>query len=322
MYDTPIARIYNKLEEEIIFRRGKIRLGNKNPNKRYYLGFSYSGWGIYSFIFINLPQIAAAYERGLIPVIDAKNNFLSLFQDERDCGKENAWEYYFEQPVEEINLDDVYESKNVYIAPIPSKKILDWNTIDLFENPEVEIYKKWIKCYIRPRKEIKERADILFERNIGDERIMGGSIRAGYRYVEVAKTDNAKGHPRVADCDYYIEEIETLLNKWGYRKFFLGIDDREWYEKIKNHYGERCITIDRCYRHMFKNGSPILDLEEKNIEYKDKGIREISTEYILETLILSRLDSLYSCRGSQGIMALLMKEGDFSQIEIYDNGII
>ena len=72
------------------------------------------------------------------------------------------------------------------------------------------------------------------ERLFLGENIMGVSLRAGYRRHALLKQEIVKGHPKVADCEYYIKIIQQKMDEWGYDKFFLACDDREYTTKIFN----------------------------------------------------------------------------------------
>ena len=271
---------------------------------------------------LDLPQIVEADKRNLIPVIDCKNNYMEHLQNQDDAKVDNAWEYYFKQPIEWGNLDDVYNSKNVYISKIPNSDGHNWNEIQIGDNLLCKQYKEWLKKYIVPQREITYEVEHWLSNNVGEKKILGVSIRSGYCWVELLKKNNAKGHPRVMECEYYLDAVERIMNDWGYDEFVLGIDDREWCDKFKEKFGKRCLVRDRHYNHLFKDGKPLKDEMEIHCEIGTSERRQMTTEYVIETYILSHVDSLYACRGSQGIMAYLLKDGFFKHYEFSDNGLI
>ena len=81
-----------------------------------------------------IPQIEYAVRRKNIPIIDCRETYLPMIQDQENAGKENAWEYYFQQPIENYTLDEVYQSKHVVYVRKNAwgiKKSLSYNDIFL-----------------------------------------------------------------------------------------------------------------------------------------------------------------------------------------------
>lgn len=69
-------------------------------------------------------------------------------------------------------------------------------------------------------------------------------------------------HPKIAPCEKYIEIVEQKMKEWGgYDSIFLAIDDREYLEKFKRHFGEKCLWVNRRLKHFFKDDKPLDEKE-------------------------------------------------------------
>ena len=74
----------------------KMSYGNMNPNEIIYLikpDFQNGVEGLLSLIYRQLLYIAMAKNKGYIPYVDWKN-YKTQYYD----GKNNAWDFFFEQP--------------------------------------------------------------------------------------------------------------------------------------------------------------------------------------------------------------------------------
>ena len=299
----PVHMCANKLKAfSRRFAKTRFSYGQCNPDKVFHIIKSdTTSCGIFSLIFTSVfPYLEISEKKKYIPIVDYKNTaFLPLIQDEKDYGKDNPWEYYFEQPGGAYSLDEVYQSAKVEMGS-PDKygfKVTDWNAMMPMPTDKLMYWSQIANKYIRPTKEIAER--IRNEKNgllLDNEKIMGVSIRAGYRWQALLGNDLIKGHPMVRTCDYYIEMIRKKMEEWNYGRFFLACDDREYVTKIDSYFGGKCCHMDRKYNHYFANDIPVpYDNRDEIVrEYKGCTTREKTIEYIVETYLLASYDSLYT----------------------------
>ncbi len=125
-------------------------------------------------------------------------------------------------------------------------------------------------------------------------------------------------------AEEYASIIEKKMNDWGYKKVFLMVDDREYHDIIKEHFGGAFISVERPLAHFFENGEPIsncLPLEEKNNdlifnELKDVSSVEKTKSYLIETYLLSECSSLFCTPGSAQSFAYLLNGGRYRNIEV------
>lgn len=331
MFMTPIHSCINRLKKMKKMLNGKITktrysYGNQNQDKVFYVITSNADkCGIFSLILVNvLPFLEVSDAKGFVPAVDYQSElYLPMIQDKEDYGKENPWEYYFEQPGR-YGLDEIYKSAKVEIGNCYKYgwHEFQWgNKMPISEN-ELKYWNRIVNKYIRPTEEISkiiadEKKKLFWEK----EKILGVAIRAGYRRSAMLKDDIIKNHPKVATCEFYIEMIQKKMEEWGYDKFFLACEDREYVTKIEKYFENKCIHMNRRYIHMFHNDVPVDDMRELMCEYHGVGTRARNVEYIVETYLLAECDSLYCTINGGTQFAYIINGGKYNHLEIYNEGL-
>lgn len=298
--------------------------GKLNKNKKFYvIKYDRPECGIFSMIFHLVPQIEYAVRRNYIPIIDCRETHLPMIQNKENAGKENAWEYYFEQPLDNFSLDEVYHSKHVIYVRKNGwgfKQSLSYNDIPM-PDQDLRYWSSIFNKYLKLNAVLRER--IEYEKRIfpKDNKILGVSIRAGYRWGGLVKNPLYYQHPKVEECDAFIAEISRIMKEWNYDKFFLACDDREYSDRIANFFGDKCIRMNRPLLHFFENNLPIISVEERISEFKDYSTQKRTEDYIVETYLLSQCESLYACIGTGVQYAYVLNGGKYKHMLINDMGL-
>ena len=164
------------------FKSQKITYGEKNPDKNFWIiQVNTDVRGVFSIASGILESIEYLDANGYLPVVDLKNSYCGLIQPESRRGKENAWEYFFDQP-SSVSLDEVYSSRNVNISSeLPSEKA----RVILSGYPtllprEISYVSVLAKKYIRPSEQVKKYIDQLSEKIPKGEKILGVSLRVNF----------------------------------------------------------------------------------------------------------------------------------------------
>ncbi len=304
----------------------RYSFGKDNPDKTFFvLTCDAIANGLYSTIFYLLPFIEYADKNGYIPIIDLSKTYLPSIHDVGGKDIDNAWEYYYEQPVSEYTLEEVYRSKNVIIMVDSACKVdmPRWN--DLFPANEKVLHKwnDYIEKYIRLLPNLKERVDKEYlQLGFSNKKVLGVGIRAGYRAGMMRNESLYNGHPKVPTCEEIMDVVEQKMKMWGCDSIFLSCDDREYCEKIKKRFGNDCLCIERRLTHYFENDMPIeqTDIERYCIEKIGYSIKELTEEYIVETYLLARCNSFYSCIGGGAEFAYFVNGGKYEHLEVYNEG--
>lgn len=300
--------------------------GEVNADKRFYILRADSPYyGILTVYLGILNEIEWAVENGYIPMVDAKNNFLPLCQDEDKAYKENAWEYYFEQPVRGFSLEEVYQSKYVRLGwknlsfpdgerwmkkILTQEEIMRWNPI--------------VKKYMDFKPQIWESAHKFYSENkMSRHKVLGVVMRASFYRGELLKLKLFDGHPRQKSLQDCLDMVEKYKKEMECEYIFVSVEDREWAQTFKKKYGANCLLLERPLLHLFENGKVIERTEEIWKERKGVAIREYTEKYLVECGILSMCNSLLSYMGSSaGIVAQLHNGGAYENVKIYSEGTI
>ena len=89
---------YSRKRQKAKRKEKHTSYGNENPDKTFYItGVVDQRGGLFWMMLFNLHRIAYALEKGWVPVVDWQNQ-PNQYLENADLHKENAWEYYFEQP--------------------------------------------------------------------------------------------------------------------------------------------------------------------------------------------------------------------------------
>ncbi|MCM1251828.1 MAG: hypothetical protein NC321_03335 [Clostridium sp.] len=302
--------------------------GKKNKGKKFFLITSMltgSQCGLYSTILcIGLPYIDFAIKKGWIPVIDLREVRMPMLQDEDKFGIENPWEYYYKQPMDDVPVEEVYQSKCVRYAYYWGKKVkvLDWSIMFPPDEKTLKYWNNIITSYIRLNDALEDRIAVERNRIFGANRkVMGVGVRAGLGAGAMRNEKLYNGHPKQPTCEELMEIVEEKMKSWGYEYIFLSCDDREYFNKFVSRWGEKCCYVERSRLHFFENDEPVWENEKRNIEFENVTMREKNEEYIIETYLLAECNSGYLCRGGGTVFAYLLNNGKYEHVEIYDEGL-
>lgn len=323
--------VYKKLFRNFKLIKSRILIkthfcfGGKNADKVFFvISCKSKQMGLYSIILYVLPFIEYALKKGYIPVIDLKKYYIPMMQDTQREGLDNAWEYYYEQPIQKYSLDEVYESKHVILMVDEACRVRmpKWNTMFPTDEKTLKHWSSVINLYIRLNNKIQDRVNCEAKKIFScGMKVLGVGIRAGYRAGMMRKEALYNGHPKVPDCEYFINIIEQKMKEWNCDCLFLACDDREYLNRIKAYYGEKCLFIERRLKHYFINDMPVDDTEELLAEYDGSSIKETTEEYIIETYLLAQCNSLYSCIGGGSEFAYFVNGGKYEHVEVYNEGV-
>lgn len=343
-----ILKLYRKLIPEKVrraynigFQKLKTRYKNKramqihrygelNKDKTFYVIYSEwsQTWGLATTVSIVLNNIKYAVEHGWIPVVDLKRCYIPAIQNEEHRGKENAWEYYFEQPVPGYSLEDVYRSRHVILAPDKGQPYgsMDWKSMQDLSDEMYTPYFETVAKYVRIRPDILERAQeirkTLFGR-AGNSKILGIGMRAGLYWGEVAHTEMYVDHPRGLNIEEYIEYTHRLMREFGCEYIFLSPDDRYYMERMKREFGEKCLYMAgrTLPRYFDDEGNPLSEDEGSWIENDNQSFEERSVDYLIETYLLSTCDALFRVQGGGSVLACLLNNRRYENYYMVDRGV-
>lgn len=308
----------------------KQNYGNLNKDKTFYVIYSEwpQTWGLATTVSIVLNNIKYAIDRGWIPVVDLKRCYLFNIQNKENQGKENAWDYYFEQPVPGYSLEDVYQSRHVILAPEKGQPYgsMDWKNMKDLSDEMYTPYFMATEKYIRIRPEILERAEeirrTLFGRAKG-KKILGIGMRAGLYWGELIHTQRFANHPRGLNIDEYIEFTHQYMREFGCEYIFVSCDDRYYMDRMEQEFGEKCLYMkDRILlRHFDDEGNPLREKDGEFAETNKQSVQERSVDYLIEVYLLSVCDCLFRVQGGNSVLACLLNNRRYENYYMVDRGV-
>lgn len=309
-----------KLEKANLSELERRSFGELNKDKTFYVMrvAAEQHWGLFSAYMAAASNIKFALEHGWIPVVDLKNYYLPSLQDEENRGKENAWNYYFEDPFPEFPLEQVYQSKNVILGMprgLPHGDIQWKYGMDLY-GEEFDDYHRIVREYMKVKPELKASAEKLYREMFpAGEKILGVAIRAGARWGALLKRKFWKGHTEGLDVEESIFQIRKHLQEYGMKYFFLSCEDEYFVNCIKKEFGENCLCMRRPRYHFYdENGNPQTEnYFAVNAEY---CWQELSRDYLTETLLLTKCDSFFGTKMGASRAVFFLKDGKYEQADV------
>lgn len=306
-------------------REQKRSFGKRNPDKTFYvIRFDKTRFGLMTIWKFVLAHLDYARKQGYIPIIDLKNYYSRMIQNPDDAGRENAWEYYFEQPEKEYTLEEVYQSRNVILA---LKNIKLSEGVQLVRLPmEEEEFRFWsdISSQIPVKKEVEQAAQEIREKIFPKgEKILGASIRFEYSFLQETNKKIVDGHPVQPEVEEFVQDIKAHMEEWGCTCCFLAVDDDSVLKLLRERLGDKCIYLERWRRSYWEEKR--LGINKPGYSYvgsMGNTVKKRGIEYLTELILLSQCDCLLAGRSSGNIFAYLKNGRCYEHVSIYEKGEI
>lgn len=282
--------------------------GSRNPDRLFYvircpqseMGF----FAVYNYVVYHLDK---AEKLGAEPIVDWKYYPNKYFSEDDSVGKDNVWEYFFEN-ILDISLDEVYKSKNVIMSSgvweIPVKEVFD----DIRLEHSHAIIEKYIKFNAKTEAIYKAECDRV---GIGTHRVLGVKCRG----TDFVKT-RPKDHQIVPDSNTTISTIEEKMHEWGvYDRIYLATEDTSILNDMKAYYGEKLwYTNGRTFE--LKDNKWLSEMYDSSSEKtKENDMRT----YLIQTYILGTCDALIAPEVGGTIGAMRIK-GKYEHVHIFQLG--
>lgn len=297
-------------------------LGDNNPEKIILLlEFERRCYGLFATVFLMLGAFKFADDNNLIPVIDFKNHYVKSFQNSKKRFKENAWEYYFEQPVAELNLEEAYTCKNVMLCDEHGWCSPTWYDLLPTDKSIVSEWNSIISKYLRLQPEVQNYIEESYQRIFsGKENVLGVSVRAGYIRQFKNNGDIIKNHPIQLEISEMINLIEGYMKEWKCDWVFLVADDMFYFEEIKKVFKDKCLFLERYRGQFFTDKDMIGDIKQVTRGLVEQGIVKNNIDYICETYLLARCNSLLAGNCGCSRMAYFLNNNQYDHVEIINKG--
>lgn len=274
--------------------------------KRYYKGKTYGivrrddpKCGLFSFVVVMIGGIDKCIKEGLIPIIDMQT-YGNPYLEENQIGKENAWEFYFQQPMGVGLQRDIMPAAAIIDAgtdireeerPNTSMNFLtDWQLIQYWR----EIFHKYIKFKPEIQCVLDEKKKVLLDNKRGKKL---GILCRGTDYTSLKPA----GHPIQPDVDTVIAKAKELMEERECKYIFLATEDKDILDQFQKELGD-CVIINQGDRFSNTGGRYLAQImEEEKINKYNNGLNYLTTIYLL-----SQCNCLLAGRTSGLLGALLM----------------
>jgi hypothetical protein len=306
--NNPICRKIRKVLFHNVCHECNVSFGKLNTDKQLYLvrcpQETMGLFGVYNYVVQHLKK---ADKIGAVPVIDWQYYPNSSLLDDDAVGRENAWEYYFEQPVN-ISVKECYKSKNVIMSNgVGMESLSETRQYDELQESH-RVIEKYIKLNSKNSEYIENEYNKL---GMYNGRVLGVLCR-GTDFTQ----SKPKAHSICPTVQETISKIEEKDKEWGsFDKIFLATEDDYIFNEMKKFYGDRLIY---CQEHRVNNtqGKWLNELyDSKNY----KGKREQMQEYLASIYLLAKCDALIAPNVGGALGAMRIK-GSYENSYIFRLG--
>ncbi len=267
------------------------------------------GAGLFSHVMNNMAMCQYAINKGYIPVIDMQN-YSNIYLKKELIGKENAWEYYFEQPCK-YNLSDIEKCKNIILAGRNIISEINVPDYHLIQDKDIRIkWKNFFQNYFHIKDELMNECNQIYNNLFGEKKVLGILAR-GTDYTTVKPS----GHPIQPNSNMIIEVVEKIYKEKSYEYIYLATEDEYIYNDLKGYFGNILLTT-KAKR--YKESESALLCQWK--EFKDEDPYVKGHNYLINILLLTKCKGLVAGITSGTYGALLIKKDDYEDEYVFNLG--
>jgi hypothetical protein len=295
----------------------KKSFGTGMPDKTFYIIGIDEGWcGMFAIVMHQLAHIIYAVERGYIPIVDLQH-YYSQYLSGNELFKENAWEYFFEQPMG-YGLNDIRTAKNIIKSVqhfVPVGQIQGVSYKDIFNNlNNCSHHKEIFNKYIRLNSTSKDFATKKYEVLLKNKGKILGVLCRGTDYSNLTP----KGHPIQPKPEEVIKKAEEVMVQYRCETLYLATEDAAIYDLFASHFGDKLI-VDNVSRWRVSD-LPKGRSNSKRLHINDKqGKIQGGIEYLSQIYLLSRC-TCFVGGATRGTLGLLFMSNSFDYSYIFNKG--
>lgn len=301
--------ILNKLYVSWKWRERRVSHGKENPDKIFFvIRRAQCKAGLFSLVMTNMGLVKYALDKGYIPVIDMQSE-RNTYLEEEQVGRENAWEFYFEQPCG-YSLKDIERSRNIILSRGTIRKSIFYPGDKMVRNPdEYQMWRSLFQRCFHVKKELLEEEQILKKEMFQGKRVLGVLCR-GTDYTNT----RPKNHPIQPKTEDVIEKVNEVLEQQKCTYVYLATEDDDIYSAFEKRYGEKLKALKtRRYHNTGKEN--INDISAKCGESRYL----LGRDYLMTILLLADCNCLVAGSAGGTYGALLMGS-EYEYCYIFDLG--
>lgn len=287
-----------------------IKRGDPTKPTYYIIRRKWFDIGLFSNFIVFAGHIRYALSKDWIPVVDMQN-YPNAYLAPEKLGKENSWEYFFEQPFR-VGLEEAYSGENVVLC----KDHQGYATDRVFDDKDylamwrTLVKKGFLKVKDNLMQEIMAVRGKLFAPT---DRVLGVLLR-GTDYSVKKPND----HPIPPPNEFAVKVIVEKIREWKCNKIFLATEDKAIMQFFKDTFGDGfgdfCRILDREYVD-YKSGKQISSIRiDRENDYYLQG-----KDYLTQMVLLSLCNSFVTARTSGSIGVMILAE-NFENVYAFNLG--
>ena len=312
LHPTDIKEKIKLRKKRELYCEKRMSLGNKNPNKTFYLiRISPGNEGLLlSYLFL-LRIMEKFEETNIIPIIDMQwTYYLMAHNDVKEQGKINAWEKYFRQ-YDDYKIEEVYQSKNIIRGQVIYRDQSDnYFRLNILKEQSQEgmlDFKKWCYLnnkYIRLNEDLVAQFEEEFQKIIGQKRTIGVMVREGYRILNQLNYALVSNHAIQPDFEEVVNDLNCYLKLWKCEQIYISAEYEETIRFFTAHFNKKIVYTKRK-RKDFSATEADEYRKKRDDYYLNISREEINVDYLKEVYLLSKCTNLLAGRASASIVAAL-----------------
>ena len=266
--------------------------------------------GLFATFTLTASRVRYAITNNWIPVVDMQNYPSSYLAPEK-LSKENAWEYYFEQPMR-VGLEEARNGENVILCSEEYKTMVPWRLMFNWWNRRTFIveWQMLVKLgFLKIKPEIMEEISAIRDKLFPPkERILGLHLR-GTDYLNKPYI-----HMIPPPTEYALKVVIDKMHEWKCNKLFLATEDKNIFKIFQESFGEYLLTFDKPFKD-YKPGKSVGDtrIERENDHFLS------GKDYLIEMMLLTQCNS-FIASGGAGNNGVMFFGDHFDNVHIFDFG--
>ena len=245
-----------------------------------------------------------ALSKGWLPVVDMQN-YPNAYLAPEKLGKENSWEYYFEQPFG-VGVKQAYDGENVILSNGDCVKPFPDYSMNLSQkkNEELTEWRMLIKMgFLTVKPQLKEEILAMREEIFSLEDNILGVLLRGRDYSD----KKIKGQPIPPPVEFARNKAREKFDEWACNKILLITEDKAVVELFRDNFGNKCVNFDQIYtaHHDTDEGLSASD----NTPYGKDDYFMWGKRHLAQMILLSSCNSFLAekCGGTTSTMLLATK---------------
>lgn len=279
------------------WREREVSYGSDYPDKTFYVIRRHANRaGLFSFVMTNLASIAYAIDQGWVPVIDMQNSANPMLSPEL-VGKENAWEYYFEQPCG-YSLQDIVHARHVVLSSVTAPANYP-EFESLLDAQKAHDWRLIAARYLHVREEHVQAARRYMETHFHGDPYLGVLCR-GTDYLALQPS----GHPLQPATEDVIADCRRLMQERELEYLYLATEDQNIWERFESAFPGEVYSYQQMH-YSVSGDQNINDVANRNGNARDRNC-----DYLISILILAQADYVLAGAANGSYGARLLRKND------------